>query len=189
MYETKDFRKNLKIEIKDEPFVIVEAVHVKPGKGVAFVKTKIKSLITGRVQAINYRSGDKVGKPDLVERPMQYLYFDGEGYVFMDTKSYEQVTIGAEALEDVLPFIKENDEVSVLFFNNKPINVDLPNFVILKVAQTDPGVKGDTASGGSKPATMETGLVIQVPLYLEEGELVKVDTRDGGQYVERYKGD
>ncbi len=187
MYDTKDFRKGLKIEIKGEPFAIVEAVHVKPGKGVAFVKTKIKSLTTGRVNQVNFRSGDKVDRPDLTERSMQYLYFDGEGYVFMDTVNFEQVTISADALEDVLPFIKENDEVAVLFFNEKPINVEVPNFVVLKVAQSDPGVKGDTATGATKPATLETGLIVQVPLYLEEGELIKVDTRTS-QYVERYKG-
>jgi elongation factor P len=186
MYETKDFRKNLKVEIQGEPYVILEAVHVKPGKGVAFVKTRIKSLISGRVLDINYRSGDKVGKPDLVELTMQYLYFDGEGYVFMDNNNFEQITLKPEALEDVLPYMKENESVSVLFFNGEPINVDLPNFVYLRVTQTDPGFKGDTATGATKPATMETGLVIQVPLYLEEGETIKIDTRDG-RYVERVK--
>jgi elongation factor P len=184
MYATSEFRKNLKIEIDGEPFIIVEALHVKPGKGVAFVKTKIKSLITGRVQQITYRSGDKVTKPNLEEREMQYLYAEDPFYVFMDTGSYEQFNIPKEALEDVLPFLKDSLDVTVLFHNNRPINVELPNFVVLQVTQTDPGVKGDTASGGSKPAQLETGHVIQVPLYLEEGQLVKVDTRSG-EYVER----
>jgi len=184
MYATTDFRKNLKIEIAGEPFIIVEAVHVKPGKGVAFVKTRIKSLISGRVQSITYRSGDKVDKPDLEERDMEYLYVEDPFYVFMDTESYEQFNIPKDSLESVLPFLKDNLGVTVLFHNDRPINVELPNFVVLKVVQTDPGVKGDTASGGSKPATLETGHVIQVPLYLEEGQLVKVDTRSG-DYAER----
>jgi elongation factor P len=184
MYATTDFRKNLKIEIDGEPFIIVEAQHVKPGKGVAFVKTRIKSLISGRVQSITYRSGDKVDKPNLEEREMQFLYPEDPFYVFMDTESYEQFNIAGDALEDVLPFLKDNLNVAVLFHNDRPINVELPNFVVLQVTKTDPGVKGDTASGGSKPAELETGHTVQVPLYLEEGELVKVDTRSGA-YVER----
>lgn len=186
MFNTSDFRKNLKIEINGEPFIILEAQHVKPGKGVAFVKTKMKSLTTGRVLSENYRSGDKVDKPDLEERDMQYLYQDGESFVFMDTTSYEQFFIPNEAMGEVVNYLKEEMQITVLFHRGKAINIELPNFVVLKVAQTDPGVRGDTASGGSKPATLETGLVVQVPLYLEEGELIKVDTRDGS-YVERAK--
>lgn len=187
MYNTQDFRKNLKIEIDGEPYVIVDSQHVKPGKGVAFVKTRIKSLISGRVLDRTFRSGDKVDKPNLEERDMQYLYQDPPFFVFMDTQTYDQIQIAEEALEEVLPYLKDNLEVAVLFYNNTPINVELPNFVVMKVEQTDPGVKGDTASGGSKPATLETGHVVQVPLYLEEGELIRVDTRTG-EYVERYKG-
>lgn len=186
MYSTNDFRKNLKIEINGEPFIILEAQHVKPGKGVAFVKTKMKSLLTGRVLQENYRSGDKVDKPDLEERDMQYLYQEGEEFVFMDTSSYDQIHLSREALEDVLPFMKEQMQVTVLFHRSKPINIEMPNFVHLRVTQTDPGVKGDTASGGSKPATLETGYIVNVPLYLEENELIKVDTRTG-EYVERVK--
>ena len=184
MYSTQDFRKNLKIEINGEPYVILECQHVKPGKGVAFVKTKYKSLISGRVLQENFRSGEKVGVPNLEARNMQYLYFDGEGYVFMDTENYEQVSLTPEAIEEIKMFLKENTHVDVLFFNDKPISIELPYFLELVITQTDPGVRGDTAQGGSKPATLETGAVINVPLYVKEGELVKVDTRTG-EYVER----
>lgn len=187
MYDTTAFRKNLKIEIDGVPYVIVESVHVKPGKGVAFVKTKIKSLLDGRVLSKTYRSGEKVDKPNLEERDMQYLYQDGDFYVFMDTNTYDQVHIEKSSLTDVLPFLKENLDVAVLFHNERAISVDLPNFVVLQVVETDPGVRGDTASGGSKPAKLETGHVVQVPLYLEQDEMIKVDTRTG-DYVERFKG-
>ena len=184
MYSTQDFRKNLKIEIDGEPYVIVDCQHVKPGKGVAFVKTRYKSLISGRVLDKNFRSGEKVGRPNLEPRTMQYLYVDGEHYVFMDNNTYEQVRLNADALETVLEFLKDNVEVEILFYNNRPISVDLPNFLELEVTQTDPGLKGDTASGGSKPATLETGAVINVLLYIKEGEIVRVDTRTGS-FVER----
>lgn len=178
MYSTQDFRKNLKIEIDGEPYVIIEANHVKPGKGVAFVKTKYRSLISGRVLEKNFRSGDKVGKPNLEPRDMQYLYKEDTSYVFMDTSTYDQVNIPEESLEGVLDFMQDNIMVEVLFYENRPISVDLPNFLELKVTQTDPGLKGDTASGGTKPATLETGAVINVPLYIQEGEVVRVDTRN-----------
>jgi len=186
MYSTNTFRKNLKIEINGEPYVIVECQHVKPGKGVAFVKTKYKNLITGAVLLQNFRSGDVVGKPNLEEREMQFLYREGEMMVFMDTDNYDQISIEESKIEDEALYLKDNQDVTVLFFNDKAISLDLPNFVILDVTQTDPGVKGDTASGGSKPATLQTGLVVQVPLYLNEGETIKVDTRTG-QFVERVK--
>lgn len=186
MYTTQNFRKNLKIEIDGEPFIIVEANHVKPGKGVAFVKTRYKSLISGLMHNKNFRSGDTVGRPDLEEREMEYLYKEEEFYYFMDSENYEQVAIEAHRIEDILPYLKDNLAVTVLFFNNKAINVELPNFVNMVVTQTDPGVKGDTASGGSKPATLETGHTVLVPLYLEQGELIKIDTRTN-EYVERVK--
>lgn len=184
MYNTQDFRKNLKIEIDGEPYIILEAIHVKPGKGVAFVKTKYKSLISGSVLEKNFRSGDSVEKPDIEDREMQYLYKDDTDWVFMDTKNYEQVSLADDQLADSGKWIKENTNVNILFFNGSAISIELPNFVELVVSQTDPGVKGDTAQGGTKPATLETGAVINVPLYLNEGELVKVDTRDGN-FVER----
>jgi len=187
MYSTTEFRKNLKIEINGEPYVIVESQHVKPGKGVAFVKTRIKSLLTGRVLDKTYRSGEKVGKPNLEERNMQYLYIEDPHYVFMDNNTYEQVSIDKDAIAHILPYLKDNVEVGVLFHNDRPISVEMPNFVVLRVTQTDPGFKGDTATGGTKPATLETGHVANVPLYLEEGQLVKIDTRTG-HFVERVKG-
>lgn len=186
MYSTQDFRKNLKIEIDGEPYVIVECQHVKPGKGVAFVKTKYKSLITGRVLENNFRSGDTVGKPDLEIRNMEYLYKEEDKYVFMDQTNYEQVHIEENFISEAVPFLKDNIEVEVLFHKGKPISIELPTFVVLKVVKSDPGVKGDTAQGGTKPATLETGATILVPLYLEEGEYVRVDTRTG-EFVERAK--
>ncbi len=186
MYSTQDFKKNLKIEIDGEPFVIVECQHVKPGKGNAFVKTKYKSLITGLVRQDSFRSGDKFEKPDLVSREMQYLYPEDDIYIFMDLDTYEQIRITEDKLEEVLDFLKDNLLVEVLFHNNKAISIELPTFLELEVTQTDPGVRGDTASGGSKPATLETGAVVNVPLYIKEGEVIKVDTRDR-TYVERVK--
>lgn len=185
-YSTSDFRKNLKIEIDGEPYIIVDCQHVKPGKGVAFVKTKYKNLNTGSLLQQNFRSGDKVEKPDLEEREMEFLYREDNKLVFMDTTTYEQIFIEEDRVEEALPFLKDNLPVSVLFHNGKAISIELPNFVELVVAQTDPGVRGDTASGGSKPATLETGAVVNVPLYLEQGELIKVDTRTQ-EYVERVK--
>ncbi|MBA2663358.1 MAG: elongation factor P [Bradymonadaceae bacterium] len=184
MISTSDFKKNTKIEINGEPFVIIDVQHVKPGKGVAFVKTRIKSLVTGRVLDENYRSGDKVNTPNLETRTMEYLYKDDEHYVFMDTTTYEQIRLDESAIESVLPYLKDNLQVELLFHNNKAISVEPPTFVELFVTFTEPGFRGDTAQGATKPATLETGHVISVPLYLENGELVRVDTRTG-EYVER----
>lgn len=184
MYDTSDFRKNLKIEIDGEPFVIVDCQHVKPGKGVAFVKTRIKSLITGRVLDENFRSGDKVDKPNLESREMQYLYKEAPHWVFMDTDTYEQIRLNQEAIADIEDYLIDNLNLDVLFHDGRPISVEPPTFVELLVTQTDPGLKGNTAQGGTKPATLETGATITVPLYLSEGEIVKVDTRTG-EFVER----
>src|SRR5690554_865405 len=184
MISTQDFRKNLKIEIDGEPYVIIDCQHVKPGKGVAFVKTRIKSLISGRVLDQNYRSGDKVDQPNLESRTMQYLYPEEAFYVFMDTTTYEQIRLTSDAVESVLPYLKDNLEVDILFHNQKPISVEPPTFLVLEVTQTDPGFKGDTAQGATKPATLETGHTVTVPLYMEIGQMVKVDTRTG-EFVER----
>lgn len=184
MISTQDFRKNLKIEVDGEPYVIIDCQHVKPGKGVAFVKTRIKSLISGRVLDQNYRSGDKVDQPNLESRTMQYLYPEEAFYVFMDTTTYEQIRLTNDAVEEVLPYLKDNLEVDILFHNGKPISVEPPTFLVLEVTQTDPGFKGDTAQGATKPATLETGLTVTVPLYMEIGQMVKVDTRTG-EFVER----
>ncbi len=184
MYDTTDFRKGLKIEYKGEPYIIVDFQHVKPGKGVAFVKTRLKNLITGNVIDEVFRSGDKVGKPDLEEKHAQYLYKDGTSYYFMDTETYDQFFIEENILGDTRFYLKENIEVDILFYKERPISVELPNFVELKVTETDPGIKGDTVSGGSKPAITETGLKVQVPLFINEGDIIKVDTRSG-EYIER----
>ena len=184
MYSTSEFKKNLKIEIDGHPYVIIEANHVKPGKGNAFVKTKYKSLIDGRVLSQNFRSGDKVERPNLESRQMQYLYKEENLYVFMDTSTYDQFRLSEDAIESALDFLKDSMEIDVLFHNNKPISLELPTFVNLVIQQTDPGFKGDTATGGTKPATLETGATVYVPLYIKEGELVRIDTRTG-EFVER----
>jgi len=184
MYSTSNFRKGLKIELEGKPFIIVDFLHVKPGKGGAFVRTRLKNMETGQVLEKTFRSGEKVDRPDLLEREMQYLYQDSEGYCFMDNNNYEQIFIDPDHLGDSRDFLKENIDVKVLLFNNKPIGIELPIFVELKITQTDPGVRGDTATGATKPATLETGYVIQVPLFINEGETVKIDTRTG-EYAER----
>lgn len=186
MYSPSDFKKGLKIEMDGTPYVIVEFLHVKPGKGGAFVRTKIKNLVTGKVLDQTFRSGEKVKRPDLVEREMQFLYREGDSFYLMDNENFEQLALTAEQLGDAVLFLTENLNVKVLFFNQQPVTAELPNFVELTVAQTEPGVKGDTASGGSKPATLETGAVIQVPLFINEGDRLKVDTRTGS-YIERAK--
>ena len=184
MYSTTDFRRGLKIEYKGEPYEIVDFQHVKPGKGAAFVKTRMKNLLTGNVLDINFRSGDKFEKPDLEEKEMQYLYADGDSYWFMDVETYEQVAIPLEHIKEKVGYLQENVQVAILFYKGKAIDVELPNFVELKVVETEPGVRGDTVSGGSKPAKLETGLVVNVPLFINEGDVIKIDTRTG-EYVER----
>lgn len=186
MYSTADFRKGLKIEFEGAPYVIVDFLHVKPGKGGAFVRTKIKNLVTGRVLDQTFRSGERVKRPDLMEREMQYLYREGDDFYLMDNETFEQIVLTAEQMGEAALFLTDNLNVKVLFFNKNPVAVELPTFVELKVTQTEPGVRGDTASGGSKPATLESGAVIQVPLFINEGDRVKVDTRTG-TYIERVK--
>ncbi|MFA5111947.1 MAG: elongation factor P [Desulfobaccales bacterium] len=186
MYSTAEFKKGLKVEIDGIPYTIVDFQHVKPGKGGAFVRTKLKSLLTGRVVDQTFRSGEKVKKPDLMEREMQYLYADGDGYYMMDNETYEQIRLTADQVGEARLYLTENMNVKILFFNQQPVGVEVPLFVELEVAQTEPGVKGDTAAGGTKPATLESGVTIQVPLFLNEGDRVKVDTRTG-TYIERVK--
>ncbi|MBI4642193.1 MAG: elongation factor P [Deltaproteobacteria bacterium] len=186
MYSTAEFKKGLKIEIDGAPFAITDFQHVKPGKGGAFVRTKLKNLLTGRVLDQTFRSGERVKKPDLMEKEMQYLYKDGENYCLMDNETYEQIMLTSEQMGDAVLYLTENMNLQVLFFNQQPVAVDLPNFVELTVAQAEPGVRGDTASGGTKPATLESGAVIQVPLFINAGDRLKVDTRTG-TYIERLK--
>jgi elongation factor P len=184
MYSTADFRKGLRIEFQGEPYIIVDFQHVKPGKGGAFVRTRLKNLITGLVREETFRSGERLGIPDLQEREMQYLYKEGDQFCFMDTESYEQHFFTKGQVGDAHLFLKEEMLVKVQFFGGKPIGVELPNFVALEVVETDPGVKGDTASGGAKPARLNTGAVVQVPLFIREGDMINIDTRTG-EYIER----
>ena len=184
MYETSDIRKGLKIELEGEVYTVVEFLHVKPGKGGAFIRTKLKSLTKGSVVEKTFRSGEKLGRPDLEEKKMQFLYSSDDQYCFMDAETYEQTFLTEEQLGSSRDYLKENTTIAVLMHNNKPIAVELPTFVALAINKTEPGEKGDTVSGGTKTATLETGAVIQVPLFLNEGDVVKVDTRTG-TYVER----
>ncbi len=180
------FKKGSKIEVDGEPYAVVEWLHIKCGRGGATVRTKMKNLITGRVLERTYSSDEKIKEPNFEEKKMQYLYKDGADFVFMDQESYEQVNIGENEVGDAVDFMPENLEVYVQFFNGKPIGVDLPNFVELEVVETEPGVKGDTVTSGSKAATVITGGKIQVPLFINVGDVLKIDTRDE-TYIERVK--
>ena len=187
MYQTTDFRKGLKIEYDSKVFVIVEFQHVNPGKGSAFVRTKLKNIETGKVIDVTFKAGvDKVGIPNLETTDMQYLYSDGTSYTFMDNKSYDQVILTEEDIGDNKFYLIENSVVRVTLFNGKPVAIEIDNFVNLRVTETQPNIKGDTSSGGGKPALMETGLTITVPFHINEGELLKVDTRTN-KYVEKVK--
>ena len=180
---TADFRKGLRIVLDGQPYQIVDFQHVKPGKGGAFVRTKLKHMKQGQVIEHTDRSGEKAELVDFEEKQMQFLYKD-EHYNFMDTDTYEQVSMSSEEVGESRDYLKENTEVDVLYIDGSPTAVELPNFVELTIARTDPGVRGDTAQGGNKPATLETGVVVQVPLFLNEGDVVKVDTRTG-EYLGR----
>ena len=186
MITTADFRRGAKIVYKGEPCEVVEFMHSKMGRGGALVKTKMKNLITGAVLEDTFRSGEKFDSPQLEEKRMQYLYEQDNMYYFMDTESYEQMPLNEEQLGASKKLLKENTEATMLIYNGKPIAVDLPIFVDLEVAETDPGFKGDTASGGSKPATLETGAVIKVPFHVNIGDVIKVDTRTL-EYIERVR--
>ena len=175
---TAEFKKGLKILFDGAPYTIVDFQHVKPGKGGAFVRTKLKHMRLGRVIDNTFRAGEKVELVDFEEKRMQFLYKD-DRYHFMDLDTYDQISLSAEEVGEARDFLKENTEVEILFIESSPVTVELPNFIEIQIAKTDPGIRGDTASGGSKPATLETGAVIQVPLFLNEGDVVKVDTRSG----------
>jgi elongation factor P len=175
---TAEFKKGLKIQFDGAPYTIVDFQHVKPGKGGAFVRTKLKHMRLGRVIDNTFRAGEKVELVDFDEKRMQFLYKD-DRYHFMDLDTYDQISLSAEEVGEARDFLKENTEVEILFIESSPVTVELPNFIEIRIAKTDPGIRGDTASGGSKPATLETGAVIQVPLFLNEGDVVKVDTRSG----------
>lgn len=182
--DTSEFRKGLKIEVDGEPFEIIDFQHVKPGKGSAFVRTSIRSLLSGRLLQPTFKSGDKVDRPDIEEKEMQYLYAQGDEFHFMDNKSFEQTYISEKQLGEAKNYLKENITASILFYNGKAIGVTLPNSVDLKVTKCDPGVRGDTVSGATKPAELETGYSVNVPLFINEGDVLKIDTRDG-KYLTR----
>jgi elongation factor P len=186
MYSTTDFKRGLKIELDGAPYVIVDFQHVKPGKGGAFVRTKLKNLLTGRVLDQTFRSGERVKRPDLMEREMQYLYREGDRFCLMDNENYEQIMLTEEQVGEARLYLTDNLDVKVLFFNQQPVAMEVPTFVELEVTQTEPGVRGDTATGGTKPATLASGVSLQVPLFINEGDRVRVDTRSGA-YIERLK--
>ncbi len=177
MWSTNEFRKGLKLEIDGEPFVIVDFQHVKPGKGGAFVRTRIKSMTSGRVLDKTYRSGEKVDKADMETCDAQFLYMEGDTYIFMNTTSYEQIRMTPEQLGESPKYLKDSMVVELLLHNGNPLSVDLPNFVELEVTRSEPGMKGDTASGAQKPVVLETGLQVNVPLFINEGDILKIDTR------------
>lgn len=187
MVSTSDFRKGCKILFRDEPYMVVDFQHVKPGKGGAFVRTKMKNMLTGLMHEETFRSGEKFPSPDLAYHQMQFLYEQDGLYDFMDQESFEQISLNKDQVEEVLDYLKEQTIYTVLYFDERPIAVTPPLHMELMVKETPPGVKGDTAQGGAtKPATLETGMVIQVPLFVNEGDLIKVDTRTG-TYIERVK--
>ena len=186
MYDASDLRKGLKVEIDGDPFIVVQFEFVKPGKGQALYKCKLKNMVSGSQFDRTYRSGDKFNEANLEEQEMEYLYFDGEAYCFMNTSTYVQEFLTEELVGDAKSFLKENTVCNVLFFQERVMGLSLPNFVELKIVKADPWVKGDTASGDTKPATLETDYVLQVPPFIGEGETVRIDTRTG-QYVERVK--
>ncbi|MBY0384902.1 elongation factor P [bacterium] len=184
MYSTSDFKKGLKILIDGQPFSVVDFQHVKPGKGNQFTRTKLKNMITGSNLEKTYKSGEKFEVPDVMTRDCTFLYKEDSGFVFMDKENYEQYIMSPDAVGESGNFLTENLEVTILFFNSRAIGVDVPNSVFLKVAQTDPGVKGDRVTGATKPATLETGFVVNVPLHITEGDTLKIDSRTG-EYIER----
>ncbi len=184
MISVNDFRNGVTIELDGQIWVVVEFLHVKPGKGAAFVRSKLKNIETGGVIERTFRAGEKVERAHLERRDMQYLYRSGDDFTFMDNESFEQVILTAADLGDQALYLKEEMAVTAVRYKERMIGVDLPNSVELTVVQTDPGVRGDTASGGSKPAKLETGLIVQVPFFINEGDVLRIDTRTG-QYIER----
>jgi elongation factor P len=184
MISTNDLRTGVTVEIDGDVFMVVDFQHVKPGKGAAFVRTKIKNMKTGQVFEKTFRAGEKLNRATIERKTMQYLYSSEDTYYFMDTQTFEQIPLNKDQLGDSIIFLKENMEVLVMFYEGVSIGIELPTFVELEVIQTEPGFKGDTATGGSKPATLETGAVVQVPLFLNIGDVIRVDTRSG-EYLSR----
>lgn len=184
MISVNDLRTGLTIEVDNDIWQVIEFQHVKPGKGAAFVRTKLRSLRGNGIQEKTFRAGEKVARAHLENRKMQYLYASGDTHTFMDMETYEQLELPASQIQEQLNYLKENMEVHILIFQGETLGVEVPNTVELKVVETEPGIKGDTASGGSKPATLETGFTVQVPLFVNEGDTIVIDTRTG-EYVSR----
>ena len=186
MINASDFRKGITFEINGEPHLVLDFQHVKPGKGAAFVRTKYKNILTGATREEAFNPSDKFPKAHIDTKVMQYLYNDGELYYFMDKETYEQIPLSYDQVEEAMKFLRENDEATIKFYKGEAFLVESPNFVDLKVIETEPGVKGNTATNVTKAATVETGAVIQVPIFIEEGEVIKIDTRTG-EYLSRSK--
>ena len=184
MISTNEFKTNLTVTIDGDAWQVVAFQHVKPGKGAAFVRAKMRNLCTGSVVERTFNAGERLPEAHIDRRDMQYLYLDGEKYVFMDNENYEQMELGKEQLGNGINFLKENMEVKVIIYEGRVLGVELPNTVELTVVKTDPGIRGDTATGGSKPATMDTGYVVKVPLFINEGDVLQIDTRSG-DYISR----
>jgi elongation factor P len=185
-YSTNEFRSGLKVMLDNAPCSIIENEFVKPGKGQAFNRVKLRNLNTGRVLEKTFKSGESLEAADIIETEMQYLYNDGEHWHFMDPNSFEQISAEATAVAEAKNWLKEQELCTVTLYNGTPLSIEVPKFVTLKITQSDPGIKGDTAQGATKPATLETGATVRVPLFVEEGEVIKVDTRKG-EYVSRVK--
>ena len=179
MISVNDFKTGLTIEVDGGVHQVIEFQHVKPGKGAAFVRSKLRNLRNGNIQEKTFRGGEKVEKARIENKKMQYLYADGDNHVFMDNQTYEQVELEAAQIDRELKFLQENMDVSIMMYGSEILGIELPTTVVLEVVQTDPGIKGDTAQGGSKPATMSTGLVLQVPLFINEGEKLIINTAEG----------
>lgn len=186
MIYASDFRKGRTFQINGEPHVVLDFMHVKPGKGAAFVRTKYKNIITGATREEAFNPDDKFEEAIIETKKMQYLYSDGDLYYFMDQETYDQVPVAYDMVEDAIKYMRENDEATLKFYKGKPFIVEAPNFVDLVVTETEPGVKGNTATNVTKAATVETGAVIQVPIFIEEGERIQIDTRTG-EYLGRSK--
>ena len=184
MISTNDFKTGITVEIDGAPFQVVDFQHVKPGKGAAFVRAKVRNLKTGSTTEKTFRAGEKLPKAPIERKEMQFLYMDGESYVFMDNESYEQIEVSTAKLDGAEKYLIENMNCEVAFYQGEIIDLEVPNSVILEVVETEPGIKGDTTSGGTKPAKMQTGITVNVPFFINEGDKIKVDTRHG-TYVER----
>ncbi|SDH50758.1 translation elongation factor P (EF-P) [Alteribacillus persepolensis] len=184
MISVNDFKTGLTVEVDNDIWQVVDFQHVKPGKGAAFVRSKLRSLRTGNIQEKTFRAGEKINRAHIERRRMQYLYSSGDTHTFMDTETFDQLELSSKQIEHQLNFLKENMEVQVISYETETLGVEVPNTVELEVTETEPGIKGDTASGGTKPAVLETGYTVQVPFFVNEGDVLVIDTRSG-EYVSR----